>query len=134
MKLLLDTHIIYWFLDNDPKLSAKAREWILDTDNQKYISVISIWETAIKHAKHPHIIPFSGLEFGEMCRGAGFISLPVSDNYIAALESLSRPDDAPPHQDPFDRMLIAQAKSENMLFLTHDMLLPYYHESCVILV
>ena len=50
------------------------------------------------------------------------------------MEKLSRPADAPPHKDPFDRMLIAQAKAENMTFLTHDALLSDYNENCVVLV
>ena len=134
MKLLLDTHILLWVLTGDSKLSEKAVKLIQNPGNTAYFSAISSWEVAIKHAKRPNNIKFTGVKFTERCLDAGFISLPVSDDYIAALESLSRPDDAPPHRDPFDRMLIAQAKSEDMLFLTHDMLLPYYHEPCVILV
>ena len=132
MKLLLDPHILYWFLNNDPALSKQAREMILNQENMKYFSVISVWETAIKHAKHPTQITSTGVEFIELCRGAGFLPLDVSDKYVAALETLRRAEDAPPHKDPFDRMLIAQAKSEGMLFLTHDAKLPYYQEDCIV--
>ena len=132
MRLLLDTHILYWMMNNDPKLSVKARQMILDAENEIWYSVISAWETATKHMKHPKQILFSGQDFLLYCHEAGFHSLSITDRCIAALETLSRPDDAPPHKDPFDRMLIAQAKSEGMVFLTHDSLLTGYQENCVI--
>ena len=51
-----------------------------------------------------------------------------------ALETLTRPDNAPPHNDPFDRILISQTKAEDMIFLTHDDNLLHYHENCVLYV
>ena len=58
----------------------------------------------------------------------------MRDRHVYALETLKREDDAPEHADPFDRILIAQAKAENLTFLTHDALLPFYGEKCVALV
>ena len=132
MKLLLDTHILYWFFDGDQKLSPQAREMIENLDNEKFFSVLSVWEIAVKHEKHPQNMTITGVEFAETCREAGFLPLDVSDKYVAALETLRRAEDAPPHKDPFDRMLIAQAKSEGMLFLTHDAKLRYYQEDCIV--
>ena len=54
--------------------------------------------------------------------------------YVFQLDSLKRFDDAPIHKDPFDRLLIAQAKAENMMLLTHDAMLSYYDESCIVMV
>ena len=61
--------------------------------------------------------------FVEACNQTGFLELPISDGHIFAVKSLSRPADAPRHNDPFDRLLIAQAKVEGMHLLTHDELL-----------
>ena len=132
MNLLLDTHILIWALNEDACLSEKARRLILGADNAVYYSVASIWEISIKHASHPEEIEFSGKKLSEYCRQAGYLPLEMKDKHVHALETLARPDSAPPHKDPFDRILLAQAKAESMLFLTHDARIPDYNEKCVI--
>lgn len=132
MNILLDTHELIWALNDDPQLSKQAQDYILDPDNDIYYSTVSIWEVAIKHAIHPDNITFTGDELAKYCAEAGFFNLPVYDKHVFAMETLKRPDDAPKHNDPFDRLLIGQAKAENMTFLTHDSLIPYYNEKCVI--
>ncbi len=132
MNLLLDTHILIWALNEDPRLSEKARELILDPDNAIYYSAVSVWEVAIKHALHPENVTFSGKELSQYCQEAGFLPVEMRDRHVFALETITRAAGAPPHHDPFDRMLIAQAKAENMSFLTHDSLLPYYNEKCIV--
>ena len=132
MNLLLDTHILIWALNEDPRLPAQARDLILDEGNTVYYSSVSIWEVSIKHANHPENISFSGKDLAGYCQEAGFLPVEMRDKHVFALETLSRPEDAPPHHDPFDRMLIAQAKSENLSFITHDPLLSFYGEKCVI--
>lgn len=134
MNLLLDTHLLIWALNEDPRLPDKAREMLLDPDNAVYYSAVSIWEIAIKHANHPDNVTFTGKELSQYCQEAGFLPVEMRDKHLYALETLSRAEGAPPHRDPFDRMLIAQAKAENLSFLTHDSLLPYYGEPCIILV
>lgn len=132
MNLLLDTHILIWALNEDPRLPEKARDMILDEDNAVYYSSVSIWEVSIKHANHPDNVEFTGKELSRFCREAGFLPVEMRDRHVFALETITRAEDAPPHHDPFDRILIAQAKSENMSFLTHDSLLPYYNETCIL--
>ena len=132
MNILLDTHILIWALNDDPRLPDKAREMILDEDNAVYYSTVSIWEIVIKHASHPENVTFTGKELSKFCQEAGFLPVEIRDRHIFALETLTRAESAPPHRDPFDRMLIAQAKAENMSFVTHDSLLPYYEEKCII--
>ena len=134
MNLLLDTHILLWALTEDTRLPAKAREMILDEKNAIYYSTVSVWEIAIKHANHPDNVEMTGKEFAEACRDAGYLPLEVRDRHVLSLETITRQEGAPPHHDPFDRMLIAQAKEENMSLVTHDGLLPYYNEKCVIAV
>lgn len=110
----------------------KAKELILDKGNVIYYSSVSIWEISIKHASHPENVAFTGKELARYCNEAGFLPIELKDRHVFALETLVRAKDAPPHRDPFDRILVAQAKAENMSFLTHDELIPYYEERCII--
>lgn len=132
MNILLDTHILIWALNEDPRLPDRAKEMILDEGNAIYYSTVSIWEVAIKHAIHPEDVEFTGKELAGFCQEAGFLPVEMRDRHVFALETITRVEGAPPHHDPFDRMLIAQAKAENMSFLTHDSMLPYYNENCII--
>ena len=134
MNILLDTHIAIWALNDDPKLSAKARELILEPGNTIYYSAVSVWEVLLKHARRPLNITFDETDFSEGCQEAGYIPLALADKHILAVRALSRIPGSKEHSDPFDRLLLAQAKVEDMLFLTHDELIPGYGEKCVILV
>ena len=132
MNLLLDTHIAIWALNDDPALSAKARELILDPDNTIYYSIVSVWEVLLKHARRPESIPFSEKDFSEGCKEAGFVPLNLAEKHILAVSALTRPAHSKEHDDPFDRLLLAQAKVENFSFLTHDTLIPDYAEKCIL--
>ena len=132
MNLLLDTHIAIWALNDDSSLSEKARELILDPHNVPYYSAISVWEVLLKHARRPNDIPFDEKDFSEGCKEAGFVPLTLSDKHILAVGSLFRTGAAKEHNDPFDRLLLAQAKVENLSLLTHDELICGYGERCVI--
>ncbi len=76
-------------------------------------------------------MPISENEFVFLCEHTGFSWLPIKNEHIYLIKTLTRPKDAPKHQDPFDRMLIAQAKQEGLILLTHDSLIPYYEENCI---
>ena len=132
MNLLLDSHVLIWALNDDPQLSRKARDYLSNPDNLIYYSVASVWELGIMHAIRPDNVEFTPQELCHWCDEAGFEPLDVSREHIFQLDSLKRPENAPPHKDPFDRLLICQAKTENMLLLTHDALLPEYNEPCVV--
>lgn len=132
MKILLDTHIAIWAVQDSEELSDEARAMILDETNEIYYSAASIWEITIKHMTHPETFLYSGKHLAEGCEANGFISLPIFNKHTAELETLARPKDAPLHKDPFDRILLAQAKAEEMKFMTHDALIPYYNESFII--
>ena len=131
MKILIDTHIAIWSVLDDPKLSKAARDILLDKKNEIYYSAASIWEITIKHLAHPETFLYSGRQLAKGCAENGFIALPVLEEHIFTLETLKRSEDAPSHNDPFDRIMLAQAKAEDMRFLTHDAMLPYYNEPCV---
>ena len=131
MKYLLDSHILIWALFSDEKLSRKAYEIINNPDNEIYYSAVSVWEINMKHDKSPNKMPISGQLLVKSSDEAKMCSLPVTKEHALAISTLRREENTPPHQDPFDRMLIAQAKTENMILLTHDSLLKDYGETCV---
>ena len=131
MNILLDTHIAIWALNDDPSLSQKARELILDPDNTVYYSAVSTWEILLKHTKDKTNLELSPEEFVSYCEEAGFIQLNLHNKHVLAVQSLHR-DDTQKHNDPFDRLLLAQAKAENLSFLTHDAKVASYKEKCII--
>jgi len=125
MKILLDTHIALWALTGSPRLPQKARTMILDAGNSIYFSAATVWEIAIKHRLARGNMPISGEEARELFNEAGYLELPVTSQHAATTEKLPMH-----HADPFDRILVAQAKSEPMRLLTHDSKLPAYGD-CV---
>jgi PIN domain nuclease of toxin-antitoxin system len=115
MNILLDTQIALWALADSPRLSVKAREWIMDAGNSVFFSAASVWEIAIKHRLARGDMPVSGAEAAKLFREAGYIELPVTALHAAATENLPAH-----HADPFDRILVAQAMQEPLRLLTHD--------------
>ena len=111
MSLLLDTHVVLWWLTDDPTLSddIKAR---LDHEPHVYVSAATIWEVAIKQAAGKLLEP-SGLP--ERIRDSGFTPLPIGFEHAIAARRLPQI-----HRDPFDRMLIAQAQCEDLTLVTRD--------------
>lgn len=130
----MDTHIAMWAVLDDPKLSDKARELLTDGENEVFYSTVSIWETVIKHTLHPNLIAVDGDELMEFCEGTGFKELTITSQHAITVQSLRRRNDAPKHNDPFDRMLIAQAKAEGMRLMTHDSFASIYDEACILAV
>lgn len=135
MKILLDTHILIWFHAQREKLSSKIIAIINDIENEIYFSSINVWETEVKHLLHPDSLTLSGKELLDLSIRSGMTCLYVKPEHALLLSMLRYAEYAPkPHKDPFDRMLICQAKSESMKLMTHDALLPYYNETCVLYV
>ncbi len=132
MKVLIDTHIAIWSVLDDPKLPEAARDILLSKENIIYYSSASVWEITIKHMAHPEAFLCSGYHLAKGCYENGFIGWPVSNPHCFVRDNLKRPENAPRHNDPFDRIMLAQAKAEGMRFLTHDSLLPYYNEPFII--
>lgn len=134
MNLLLDTHIALWAILDDELLPQKARDLILNTANEIYYSSVSTWEVLLKHSSDPKNLYITVKQFIERCQYSGFISVNLSDKHISAVETLARSENAPEHKDPFDRLLLSQAKTENLFFVTHDKKFSDYNEDCVIIV
>lgn len=128
MNLLLDTHVALWAITDHPNLSAKARELILSPRATVWISVASIWEIAIKHSLGRGEMPVSGDDAIRHFRDAGYQFLAIEPEHAAAIEALPKY-----HQDPFDRLLVAQALVEPMRLLTHDKVVAGYSDSIVLI-
>ncbi len=116
MTLLLDTHTLLWFLTNDSSLSARARGAIEDPSNATHVSAASLWEVAIKFAlgKLKLPAPYADI-FPRQLELNGFALLPITPAHCATLLTLPFH-----HRDPFDRLLLAQAKTEGMTLVTDD--------------
>lgn len=116
MNVILDTCAFIWALDESGRLSNKAEQILIDPENNLFLSVVSSWEIALKYnlrqiklLKHPSLfIPFVRDELG-------IISLPLQEQDTLLLSDLPSI-----HKDPFDRMLICQAKYHDMTILTPD--------------
>lgn len=126
MNLLLDTQVALWAIVDSPRLSDAARELILAPRAVVWISAATVWEIAIKHSLARGDMPVSGSAATGYFRAAGYRFLPIEPEHAAAVETLP-----PHHQDPFDRLLIAQAQVEPMRLLSHDAHLARYGELIV---
>ena len=135
MKILLDTHVIIWALTNDPQLSPQAREIITDPENIILISTVSLWEIAMKNQKAPHLCPYHETEILGFCRKAGYLIMDITAPHVLMLRSLkTKTDRVIANHDPFDRLLIAQAKSEGCKLLSHDRIFENYEEDCICMI
>ena len=116
MKLLLDTHIFLWFIMGSPRLSTHARDLIEDEANEKFLSVASLWEIAIKYSlgKLSLSAPFDKLIPQQLSLN-GFELLNIKIDHATMVATLPFH-----HRDPFDRLLIAQAMTEKMSVVSSD--------------
>ncbi|MCA1599041.1 MAG: type II toxin-antitoxin system VapC family toxin [Chloroflexi bacterium] len=125
MRLLLDTHILLWWLNDDPRLSIQADALIADQANEVFVSPLSLWEIAIKSRlgklrADVDEVWWTALE-------SGCTPLPFTLEHAAEVARL--PDH---HHDPFDRALVAQARAEPMRLITHDKVVAAYGESVLL--
>ena len=134
MKILLDTHIALWTIADSRKLSSKTFDLISSKSNEIFYSIVSVWEIAIKHHLKPEFMPMSEESFVSYCESLGYLQLSLKNEHIFNLKSLTKKSDEVKHNDPFDRLILSQAKSENLILITHDSLLADYNESCIMLV
>jgi PIN domain nuclease of toxin-antitoxin system len=123
VNLLLDTHALLWWMADDPRLDASAREAIADAGNSVHVSAVTLWEMAIKHGLGKLSLPE---DFDEVLAAQGFHELPVRWEH-------ARQNRALPwlHRDPFDRMLVAQAQVEQLTLVTTDREIRKYAVTCL---
>ena len=132
MNILLDTHIAIWAITDDPRLSEKARELILDESNNVCLSAISTLEVNNKRKSKHNNLEFTTSQFIEACEEAGYIHLPLHSKHLLTENNLKWGGDGDEHKDPYDRLLLAQAKSERMYLMTHDKMIQSFDEKWII--
>ena len=116
MNILLDTHIFIWCLDAPEKLNIEELEFIKNTDNTVFISIASIWEISIKNNR----------DTLDAITENYFLPLPINAKHAQFIETLPQY-----HDDPFDRMLITQAITDNLIMITRDKHIKKYAKSHV---
>lgn len=116
MRILLDTHVLLWAVLNDPRLTAAQAQAI--SEGEVYLSSASVWEIGIKRAIGKLDVPD---DLFEIAVDAGCRPLPISRTHAEAAAALP-----PHHSDPFDRMLVAQARCEGLCLASSDTKLAAY--------
>ena len=127
MKLLLDTHILLWAAGQPEKLSESARSLLTASDNVLFFSAASIWEIVIKRGLGREDFKVNPRRLRKMLIAHGYTELPVTSEHAFTVEMLPML-----HKDPFDRLLLAQARTEGMLLLTVDASISQYQESVLV--
>lgn len=125
MRILLDTHVFLWYTKSDRKLTAKSRD-IIQNAAEVYVSSASIWEATIKVRLGKLDVKIDDLV--KAISSSGFLELSITTEHAAAIDRLSDL-----HRDPFDRILLAQAITEPLTFLTADELLKDYSKLVIII-
>ena len=115
MNLLLDTHLLLWAASEPECLSAKACALLLDPANHLVFSAASLWEISIKNALERPDFNVDPRRLWRMLLVNGYRELPVTSEHAVAVNELPNL-----HKDPFDRILVAQARVEGLLLLTAD--------------
>ena len=123
MNLLLDTHVLLWAASEPQRLPAKTRTLLLDPANQLVFSAASLWEISIKSSLKRTGFKVDARRLWRMLLVNGYRELSVTSEHTIAVNEL--PD---LHKDPFDRILVAQARVEGLLLLTSDKIVAKYGE------
>ena len=127
MRLLLDTHVAIWAVAYSADLPNSIRDLISDQRNEVFVSVVSIWEIALKHAiGRRSAPPFSAMVATRYFRASGYTFLHVTLEHVLGLEDLPAI-----HSDPFDRLLVAQSLAEPLRLVTHDPKIGAYSDTII---
>lgn len=127
-RLLLDTHLVLWWLNGDPRLPHPVVERVQAPEAEVFVSQASLWEMAIKVSVGRLQVDLPELE--RQVPLQGFRWLPISNAHVLAVAELETDGD---HRDPFDRLLVCQSRMEPMLLLTVDRQLRSYGATVIVL-
>ena len=116
-----------WALVDDPRLSPSARGLIEDSKNILFVSAATVWKISITRTDSPGKIPISGTEAIQFLQRAGYRFLDISPDPAARVETLPRH-----HNDPFDRIIVAQALIEPLVLVASDRIFSLYSDSFII--
>ncbi|MBC8084228.1 MAG: type II toxin-antitoxin system VapC family toxin [Hymenobacter sp.] len=115
MRLLLDTHTVLWYSRNSPELLPRVAELIQSPGSICFVSRATLWEVSIKVSINKLILPVHFAQWVRQVREAGLHPLEITDDHLTTLLALPHH-----HRDPFDRLLIAQAITEDLTLLSRD--------------
>jgi PIN domain nuclease of toxin-antitoxin system len=121
MNLLIDTHLILWAAGDPDQLSNEARQLLIDDANELYFSAASLWEVTIKRTLGRSDFQIDPRRLWRLLPVNGYRELAITGEHAIAVETLPLL-----HKDPFDRLLLAQARVEGMTLLTVDRQLGEY--------
>lgn len=122
---LIDTHVAIFAMCNHNELNREFISILEDLNSKIYISMVSVWEVAIKSIKHPDKIPVNEKEFVMYCEKMEFDFLPIKASHILNIRNLKLKNNIS-HKDPFDKLLVSQSVCENLTLCTRDTLLLDY--------
>ncbi len=128
MQILLDTHVALWAIADDAALNQQARSLISSPDNIIFVSTVTLWEIAIKHTLGRGDMPIDGAKALHYFKLAGYQLLNILPEHAIATADLPMH-----HQDPFDRMLVAQALQEPLRLITHDKMIAKYSDMVILI-
>jgi PIN domain nuclease of toxin-antitoxin system len=126
VNLLLDTQVALWAITDSERLTGRARQLIQEPASVIWVSVVSLWEIATKHGLGRGDMPVSSQQALLYFKAAGYRILSLDAAHVLALQDLPAH-----HQDPFDRMLVAQALTEPMRLMTHDAMVARYSDTVI---
>lgn len=121
MRLLLDSHVVIWAMSSPERLRKSTRQALVSPENDVFVSAATFWELRLKEGKGKLVLPEN---FAEALADQDFNELPVTWRHTSELHLLP-----PVHADPFDRLLLAQARSEGLTFVTADRFCLQYPQS-----
>jgi len=123
MNYLIDTHILLWYISGDIRIKADTRDKIESNNNLVFVSNVSLWEIAIKQSIGKLNLNVSLSELFDFLKKKGFVILEYDINDLETLQTLPFH-----HQDPFDRIIIAQVKTKFLEIITNDsMVMKYFN-------
>ncbi|MEQ1510797.1 MAG: type II toxin-antitoxin system VapC family toxin [Sphingopyxis sp.] len=124
MKLLLDTNALIWWLRDDPRLGPRVKQLIADEESKILVSIVSLWEISMKWRVGK--LEYAGSTFLEALEAEEIEPLAIATDHLLALETLGMH-----HKDPFDHLIIAQAKVERAIIITSDREMAAYGVPCI---
>jgi PIN domain nuclease of toxin-antitoxin system len=124
LRILIDTHVLLWWLANSGSLTKQARKLIADPENTIFVSAVSLWEIWLKVSLNKLEVPD---RFEERLAGETFESLPLTADHARGVAVLPWH-----HRDAFDRMLLAQARADGLTLLTSDGVMAAYGDGVIL--
>jgi PIN domain nuclease of toxin-antitoxin system len=128
VNLLLDTHVALWAITDSPRLSERARSLVADPANTVWVSVASLWEIAIKRSLGRGDMPITAEQGKAWFEQSGYRLLPIEAPHVLTVAQLPAR-----HNDPFDRLLVAQALTEPLRLITHDARVASYSDTVILI-